>query len=344
MSAAVTWHACEDENVRELLLTHYGLRPGQVERLARESVNSLWRLRCPESTFVLKRLGRAADARWLAFQDAATARADAHGLPVQLPVPASDGSTTVTHGGGQWQLRRYVEGRLFTDGSAADVAQAARCLDILHAVPYDDLPSDAPSPTQDLEHWLATTDEARVADVWDVPGVDVPTRLRESAHSAYLAAYRRARTELDGPTYRSLPMALTHGEFMGSNLVHDAEDGTLRCVLDWDAVDVRPRVYDLARAALFLARKRRGGLAAHPRLATEVLLGATTRRPAGPQELAAVVPVLELYFVPTPRYVSQLADHSPDTLEWYLRWAAEGAATVRSTLGPAVAEAARRSV
>ncbi|MFF3956659.1 phosphotransferase enzyme family protein [Streptomyces sp. NPDC001890] len=340
MSAAVSWQAATACEAYEVLHDHYALQPHTVERLLRGSVNTVWRLRSPDGDFVLKRLGRRASAGWLEFQGTATARAHDQGVPVQPLVIAVDGRTTVDHNGTQWQLRPYVEGRPCTDGDASDLGKAARCLATVHSVPLDGLSPAAENPVQDLEHWL-TTDESGLEEVGRVASAAVPRALWEAVRPALADAYRRARAELDWPLYQALPKTLTHGEFAGSNLVFD-DRGDISCVLDWDAVDIRPRAYDLARAALFLGRKRRGGFTVHPNLAAGLLVEATRGRPAEPRELAAIIPILELYCVPTVRYVEQLAEHSPDTLQWYLGWTAEGASMVRATLAAAVAGASAR--
>ncbi|MGW7168820.1 phosphotransferase enzyme family protein [Streptomyces sp. NPDC054884] len=340
MSGEVYWKVSTDRTAREVAHTGYGLRVETQERLVRRGVNAVWRLHTSEGVFALKRFGRHAVPDWLEFQQAATARAAARGVPVQPLVAAVDHATTVEYQGSQWQLRPYVAGRGYIDGYAEDLARAADCAALLHTTRCEGLPAGGHNPTQDMEYWL-TADETGMEELADAVLASSPGELWEAVRPAYLDAFRRARAELDDPLYRSLPQTLTHGEIAGSNLVFD-EAGHISAVLDWDAVDIRPRVYDLARAALFLARKGRGSFMVHPELAAELLVRGTSPRPAEPRELAAVVPILELYCVPTPQYVAQLGCHSPDTLQWYLGWAAEGASMVRTTLAPAVAAAASR--
>ncbi|MEU1294752.1 aminoglycoside phosphotransferase family protein [Streptomyces sp. NPDC005840] len=324
------WRPDPGPTVPEVVGTAYGLEPRSVELLVRESPNQVWRFTAADGPYTLKRLGRPGQESWLAFQDAAVLRAAAHGVPVEPLLRTADGRPTAAAHGALWQLRRYVAGRPAADGDAADLRAAAEVIAAVHAVPLDGLPEAGGNPIQDMEFWLGADAEAldRLgALVRDLVGA----ALWEETADAYRGAHRRARAELDLASYQALPTTLTHGELAGSNLVFD-DDGTLVSLLDWDGVDVRPRVYDLARGLLFLARAGRGSFRVHHRLGTDLLLGAAGGRPLTRAELQAVVPVLELYFVPTPRYVRQLAATDLAALRWYLGWAADGARTVRESV------------
>ncbi|MET9550648.1 aminoglycoside phosphotransferase family protein [Streptomyces sp. NPDC006627] len=328
------WQADVAGEARHVLEASYGIRPRSVERLTRDSPNQIWRCATADGTYTLKRLGRPGQDRWLAFQDAAIARAARYGVPAEPLIRAADGSPTAAADGALWQLRRYVPGRHFRDGDPADLRAAAETVAAVHAVPVDGLPEAGANPIQDMEFWLAA-DESAVDELGELVSAVASPALWDEVNDAWRAAYRRARATLDLPAYQSLPVTLTHGEIAGSNLVFDDED-RLISLLDWDGVDVRPRVYDLARAVLFLARTGRGSFRVHRDLAVDLVLHATAANPPGPDELRAIVPVLELYCVPTARYVRQMAKTGPATLTWYLRWTAEGARTVRDNVLPAV--------
>ncbi|MEK8173305.1 hypothetical protein NKH77_43670 [Streptomyces sp. M19] len=68
-----------------------------------------------------------------------------------------------------------------------------------------------------------------------------------------------------------------------------------------------------------------------------MLAAATAHQPLTAAERAALIPVLELNFVPAPDYLRQVAKHAPGILEWYLGWRAEGATEVRGILAETVA-------
>ncbi|WP_327341287.1 aminoglycoside phosphotransferase family protein [Streptomyces europaeiscabiei] len=328
------WRTDVADEARHVLETSYGIRPLSVERLTRDSPNQIWRCSTADGTYTLKRLGRPGQDRWLAFQDAAIVRAAQHGVPAESLVRAVGGSSTAAADGALWQVRRYVPGRHFRDGDPADLRAAAETVAAVHAVPVAGLPRAGANPIQDMEFWLGA-DEPAVDELGELVSSVASPEMWDEVHGAYRTAYRRARADLDLPAYQSLPVALTHGEIAGSNLVFDDED-RLVSLLDWDGVDIRPRVYDLARAVLFLARTGRGSFRVHRDLAVDLVLRATAANPPSPEELRAIVPVLELYCVPTLPYVRQMAKTGPATLTWYLRWTAEGARTVRDNVLPVV--------
>ncbi|MEV6044015.1 MULTISPECIES: phosphotransferase enzyme family protein [Streptomyces] len=330
-----TWDADPGRTVPEILEAAYGMRPLVVERLVRESPNVVWRFTAADGHYTLKRLGRPCEEPWLAFQDAAVTRAAAHGVPAEPLLHTLDGLPNASAGGALWQVRRYVDGRHCTDGSAADLRAAAETIAAVHAVPVDGLPEPGANPIQDMEFWLGADAGALDALGALVSETAGPSVWDEVA-GAYRDAYHRARAELDLAAYQLLPATLTHGELAGSNLVFD-DNGALISLLDWDGVDIRPRVYDLARALLFLARTGRGSFRVHHGLGVDLLLRAAGGHPLVHAELRAVSPILELYFVPTPRYIRQLAASSPATLLWYLGWAADGARTVRANVRGVVA-------
>lgn len=332
------WRPCTDDTAEHVLRDRFGTRPAALHRLIRTSVNTVWRVDTPDGPLVLKRLGRHPEPAWLRFQHHAITRAAEHGLPVHPLIRTPDGGTSVFAAGACWQLRGYADGRLYRDGDPADLARAAVCLDTLHGLPLAGLPAAGNNPVHDVEFWL-DADPAALDELTRTITTLVPPALSERVVPPLRAAYHRARAELDPARYDALPKALTHGEFAGSNLVF-AADGTVRAILDWDGVDIRPRAYDLARASLFLARTARGSFVVHPELAAALLVDATRHRPVEPAELAAIVPILEMYCLPTPHYLAQFAERSPNRLDWFLRWSAEGADTVRTGMAEAVTRAA----
>ncbi|MGW7466959.1 aminoglycoside phosphotransferase family protein [Streptomyces xantholiticus] len=333
------WEADADREIRHVVETSYGMRPLLIERLMRDSPNRVWRFTgANDDWYTLKRLGRPGEVRWLAFQDAAIARAAECGVPTEPLIRTVERAPTAAVNGALWQLRPFVRGRHCVDGDPGDLRAAADVIAAVHAVPVDGLPEPGSNPIQDMEFWLSA-DESAIDELGDLVSVSASPSVWGEVRDAYRDAYRRARAELDLRTYQSLPTTLTHGEIAGSNLVFD-DSGKLISLLDWDGVDIRPRVYDLARALLFLSRTGRGSFRIHHNLGVDLMLRATAASPPQLDELRAIAPILELYCVPTIRYVRQMAQSSPSTLEWYLGWAAEGARTVRRNVLPAVTELA----
>ena len=338
--AASTWLPEHDPTVARVLAHEYGLGTHQVWSLDRESVNTVWRVTAPNGQYALKRLGRDISPQWLAFEQAALPRLSAAGIPLAAPVPTARGHNSAVHDGSMWQLRPWRQGRAFDAASPGDIEQAGAFLSALHRVPVGRLPADGHSSTRNVEFWLATERPAHAAmdEVDEIAAPHVSAAVRADARRAYAAVLGRARAELTG--YGALPEVLTHGEIAGSNLLY-SDSGELTCVLDWDALQLRPRVYDVARALLFLSRQARGSFRIHAARARTVLDASTAHQPLTPDEVGCLIPVLELNFVPSPGYLRQVARRAPGILEWYLRWRAEGAVTVRGILSDLVATTAQ---
>ncbi|GGM88830.1 phosphotransferase [Streptomyces fuscichromogenes] len=317
-----------------VLLTGWGLHASHAERLYRESLNDLWRLHTDQGVFILKALGQPATTAWLDFQTAAGELAAGAGLPVPLPVPTPDGAPTVHRHGRQWQLRPYQQGRPFAPDSPGHLAQTAQALNTLHRLPVTAFGHAPTCPGDETAFWRAAGEEPwnhldrALAHVLTAPE-------RANALSTWRTVHQRALAELDGAGYDTLPAVLTHGEIAGSNLVFDQE-GTLRALLDWDAVQLRPRAYDLAKAALFLGRVARGSLDIDPDRAATVVADIAGGQPLEDREAAVLTPLLELYFVPTPERLHRMAYTAPQHLDWYVHWTLDGAHRARRLLAPVI--------
>ncbi|MFI9504911.1 aminoglycoside phosphotransferase family protein [Nocardia sp. NPDC052566] len=328
--SAPAWVPCtEDDPGPGIAREHWGLTVLDAERLDRESMNGVWRFRTDDGRFVLKRLGLPASARWLDFQLAATEAAARAEIPAARTIPSIRGIHTESTTIGQCQLRRYRDGRSFTAGSTADITQAAQMLRSLHRVPVAGL-AQVPCPSANLESWLAPAENA-LQDLEKVLAEVVPADLADRALHDYGSALDRATHRLGAVGYATWPVVLTHGEISGSNLVFDAE-GMLAAVLDWDAIQLRPRVYDLALAALFLGRTKRGSLNNDPAVARFFLDQATIGNPLSGKEIDALSAVLELYFVPTADRLARYAHGASKDVERYVGWSAEGARRSRELL------------
>ncbi|MBL1097936.1 phosphotransferase enzyme family protein [Streptomyces coffeae] len=340
MPDTATWLPGHNTTVARVLTREYGLGAHTTWSLDRESVNSLWRVETSDGQYVLKRLGRDIAPRWLAFEGAALPRIAAAGIPIAPPLPTATGAGSVVHDGSVWQLRPWRRGRPFDSARPGDIEQVGAFLSALHRVPVEGLPADGHCSTRNLEFWLATERPPHevLDEVDEIAAPYVSAAVRAAARRAFSAVLCRARTELAG--YAGLPEVLTHGEVAGSNLLY-SDSGELACVLDWDALQLRSRVYDIARGLLFLPRRARGSFQILSDRARAVLDASTAHQPLVPDELDSLIPVLELNFVPSPDYLRQVTRHTPGHLEWYLGWRAEGAASVRGILSDVIATAAR---
>ncbi|MGH8794762.1 MAG: phosphotransferase [Stackebrandtia sp.] len=326
------WQPSHDPVATRVLTQGYGLNVRGLRLLRRESANQVYRADVDGGSVVVKRLARPGSASWRAFQARTMVRLRDQGFPVAPPVTATSGLPAAEAGGFWWQVLPFDPGRAFRSGDAPDVAAAADCLDRLHGFGDVDDVEPAASPVRDVESWL-TADETELDRLTEMID-DVAPNTPDDVRKRYAATYERARSSLDMNAYRELPRGLSHGEFIGSNLLF--QDDGVSCVLDWDALDVRPRVADLARACLFIARRERGKFDVHADLARAFLRDATASRGLGDDEAAAVVPYLELFFLPSRTHLSVIMRHNPEIVRWYLGWSAAGADSVRAVMTPIV--------
>lgn len=326
-----TWLKADPADVPAAVAAAYRLDVQALERLDRESVNLVYRATCGNRQVILKRLARATTDRWLAFQSATLTALAADGAAVSAPVPTAEGAPFVREGDATWQVWALVEGSPYRRESPAHVDEAASFLDRLHAAPAPGGPAAADLPATEAEQW-ARADESAFDDlaslITEVPGIEPGPLL-----AAYRDAWERAAPLIRSEYARSTP-CLSHGEYIGSNLLFSGD--RLAAVIDWDAVGVRPRVADLARGALFLARTKRGGITIEPQVAVTFLTRATATRPLREAELDLIIPYLELFFIPEPAYLRLLRASEPALLHWYLDWSGTGARTVRSIMLPVV--------
>lgn len=299
----------------------------ELEYVDRESVNAVFLVRTDgEPAYALKGLGRPTTDEWLRFQWDWIGRFHEAGLPVPPLVATVDGRGWATCGDGvadtvtTWQLWRAAAGEPFEAGSVAHVRAAARFLDQLHALPGQ--PGSTPaSPGSDVSPYLA---DPALPDQLEraLAGVDAPAAVVARAWERYAETIEEFVDRVGAERYASLPASLTHGEFIGSNLLF--RDGEVSGAIDWDALERRPRIYDVVKGALFLARRARGSFAVHPDLAAEFLSAVSAALPISADEQACAPYIAAMTFVPTPAFIETWRARRPDQLEWYLGWTADG--------------------
>jgi Ser/Thr protein kinase RdoA (MazF antagonist) len=312
------------------VLRRFGIEADTLQPVESGSPNHSWIISAGPRRLVVKECTHDGSAAWFQFQEVTIEQLVAADFPIQALLAAPDGRRTVEHDGGRWQLRQFVAGDDFVPGNADHLDEACRVLARLHAHPVTIPPRDGPN--QDLEYWLEGGD-ACLQELLAEAASLAPDRVR-ALEPVYRDVWERAHGALDSEAYRALPARLIHGEFHGNNLLY--AEGRLRCLLDWDGVQVRPRIYDVARAGFFLTRVRRGAFQLNRTLTERFLRAYEVACGLTGAERAAIVPILQFYFLPTPRYLRQLAGHQPDLLHWYLGWSSDGGRAVSTEMAPIV--------
>ncbi|MFI7110337.1 phosphotransferase enzyme family protein [Nonomuraea sp. NPDC050227] len=325
----MSWKESDDPLVPKILRDEFRLGAvGGVEWYDRESTNGVFRAQTTHGPVIIKRLGRPGTIEWLEFQADTLQALHECGFPAQPLLRCPDGRRTVLAHDEQWQVTPFIAGRPFTPGSEADVDVAAACLSRLHGLSALAPEPSPTSPIRDAEAWLHLdeTDLSEVAATIQELAPHTPSEVFDK----YRAAWQRARQTLSLEGYQALPHRLTHGEYVGSNLLYGSDD--VICIVDWDGLQVRPRLADLARASLFFPRRVRGGIEVIESLVPRFLRVATQSEPLLDNERDAIIPFLELYFVPIPAFLRMIAERNPTMLDWYLGWSSAAAGRVRQIL------------
>ncbi|MCZ1012151.1 phosphotransferase enzyme family protein [Streptomyces lydicus] len=266
-----------------------GATANQVVALTDGAGRRRWVLRGPRRDARPERL-----AFLLGFHQAARTR----GLPVAAPRHTVDGQAwTYDAQGRPWLLLDYLPGRPL-DVVTAELAElaAARLAD-LHRLPAQlGLTTVGPDPAWNA--WLTLPEETwrACADVAD-------------GHHALLNAYRVHLDQLHehAPELQQANSQVWgHGDFHGHNLLHHR--GQITGVIDLDGVGRRPRITDLAYAALMLARTGSGDYRIKPHLLRAVLTGYQQHAtaPLTPAEERTLCPAMVLSQLPDPAHLTAL--------------------------------------
>lgn len=312
-----------------ILAGSYNLPATQLTALDSGSVNASWMVEGGPARYVLKHVWGPPPSGCLDFQEKAIDHLVARNFPIQPLLPTADGQKTVRHDDGYWQLRPFAEGRPYELGRETDLDSALDAMRLLHQTPAAD-GENLPSPNPDLDDWLRMPEATLRATTNEL------SRLTDRARATHLSTlYDEIRGEalarLSWATYATLPRRLIHGDLHGTNLFFNGD--RLTCIVDWDAMGVRARVLDIAKAAFFLTRRMRGEFRLIPS-ATMRFLNRYGLPALRPEEFGAMIPILQLSFLPTLRYLRLMRTRAPSRLAWYLEWSAAGAASVRPELGP----------
>lgn len=209
-------------------------------------INQTWLIDTVDGRYALRRYARGSRSAIERVHDLMAYVAD-NGLPAVTPLITNEGDTLVEHDGWFYALFPHARGaqvprNQLTVHQTRPMGEAlARLHHTLSDVPRRGFPSrDAPLDTDRsvqeidmlLDH-IAALSEPAETDLW------ADTRLR--SRRDWLLAHR----ERDFPDIGSFPRQVTHGDFHESNLFF--EDDAVTAILDWDRVEIAPRVFEIVR-------------------------------------------------------------------------------------------------
>lgn len=233
----------------DAVLAAYGRdRRGEPAPVVNGTLNDNYRVETTTGVVFVRRHRSDRDAQHIAGEHEVIAFAATHGIPVSVPLIASDGATAVVHDGAIWAVFPWVEGRAPERG-AVTAAEAYALGDIhgrIHAA-FATHPMSAGATFHmrwDKDETLGLLARCIVlarerhepADVQDA--LAVQRGLLET-------------TTIEPPEYfASLPCQFSHGDFHAEQVIC-ADDATVKAVVDWELYQHTPRVWEVIRSLSF---------------------------------------------------------------------------------------------
>jgi Ser/Thr protein kinase RdoA (MazF antagonist) len=171
-------------------------------------------------------------------------------IPLPMPILTVDGIHTIYLEEGTWQLTSYLSGSPYSF-TMNEMKKSAKLLRKLHVASPTGFTSD---------NWLSNElakieKELPELEKWSPP---LATLLKKQL--SWLNQFKNS----------PLPSLIaTHGDFHGLNILFEQDE--VKALLDFDNVDFRPRLYDIAHAILMLCRLERGSYQIRPLWAQKFL-------------------------------------------------------------------------
>jgi Ser/Thr protein kinase RdoA (MazF antagonist) len=234
--------------------TDINLGPAQIQTIASafglgnvsaaRHTGKVYALHTPRGVFALRFYNAGATPAHIhATQTVRFTLAEA-GLPIAVPLHSSTGTTVVEENGLQGEIQPWIP---HTDdgGSWPNLLIAAGVLRHLHTV----LATCTVQVDQRDDPWRPPEHLAARLGA-DMPVLHTLAQQRGIDISPYL---HRAIVILETLHTRIIldqcPRQLTHGDFQGSNLLF--HESSLRGIIDFERLEYRPRLYDLAWPLVF---------------------------------------------------------------------------------------------
>ncbi|MBJ8030412.1 phosphotransferase enzyme family protein [Bacillus cereus group sp. N21] len=313
--------------VCNVMQTWFLEKPTKIEPLNGQSPNYGWKITYKDIHYVLRKCVRNHYLPWLKYLETLTSELIQRDYPIQNMIESFKGERTVLYNGCFWQLRPFIEGRFHQMGSETDEQEVIKNMIQLHSM--KNLPKGPPNPNCQLFQWIYQPKQSLKAT-----GNALLQCTDEMRGSHLFAVYERElKTALEVLTpeiYEKLPVSLTHGDFHANNLLYNGSN--LIMVLDFDTVEFRPRIYDVAVAAYLLTRVKRGAFKLDMSRTAKFINSYSVECNLSEYELRSITPLIQLLYLPTARYLNMLRKESPHLLAWYLEWSFDALISVRKQL------------
>jgi len=312
-------------NIKKLVQNNWRINVKSVSAFDSGSPNEIWKLDSEDSSYVLKLSRLKVDLDWFKFQRRILDMWKAAGIPVSAPIKTESNSCFTLYDDCVFQLLEFAEGDRYELNNLEMLKQVAELVAKLHgAIDINQLPIEdrsRKSSFNDLEKWLYDP-ISNFIDLKKYLG-DYSQRTNYDVNS-YINKIEESIEFLEKnfsyKQYIELPSVLTHGELHHTNILFN--DSRISRLIDYDSIQFRPRIYDIARSSLFLSRKKRGDFFVNENYLSKFLEIYTQDNKLLNEEFEAISKILLYYFIPTAEYLKNMEES--DQLDWYIPWTQKG--------------------
>lgn len=171
-------------------------------------------------------------------------------IPLLMPILTEEGSHTLHLEDGTWQLTQYLSGSSYSF-RLDEMQKSSKLLRKLHRASPIALASD---------DWFSNELSEVEKDLPELKKWSSPLARFIKEQLYWLNQFRNNPLP---------PLIATHGDFHGLNLLFEYNE--VKALLDFDNVNFRPRLYDIAHAILMFCRNEKGSYKIRPLWAQKFL-------------------------------------------------------------------------
>ncbi len=274
------------------VLARYGVT-GEVHDIRTGTVNTHWRVEAGDRKYALRRYTNQRTGAAIDYEHDVLRHLQNLGWPVAVPIPARDGSATVTMAGDTYALFPFLSGRKKTRGGPYYLRATGAILARLHrdlATFPDPRPRDGVARLTDLDAWVPAPDGRRFDAVLADYAGEQPRLAGE------IARWRNTNVdELDRLGYHNLPVTLVHGDFHTHNIFFQRR--TLTGLLDLDFIRPDTRLADLALTIAVDCIAPSDRMRLDPGNVATLVRAYHAEAPLSDQELQCIVPAVRAYYL-----------------------------------------------
>lgn len=313
--------------LESLLAENYGLEGGEFKELKTGSFNKLWMFNCNNRQYIIKQINHAYTKQLIGWYTKILNKVRGNTIPLNL-IPNRNNEYLTAYVDEFWSVMEYVDGEVFQHGNRTQLFEAARIIKQLNEIDIVGIPPLQQSEAEnnkknEINPWLGNYE-------YEINRLNQLLISQSILDTTYINSMNAIFTDpvniLHGDDYESFPLVISHGEYQNHNLIYN--DNQLVCVIDWDAVSLRPRIYDISVSAVFLCRQSRGKFD----LDASAFVDYLDRFSLTDKEIKCILPIVLLYFVPKIHYIEKFKKYAPQKLTWYLEWSIDAMETLYSQL------------